>query len=59
MRANLIAALDIGTTKTCAVICDLDGRAIKQAFPDMPGQVLCRQADGACVCAFKYERKAR
>ncbi len=25
MRANLIAALDIGTTKTCAVICELSG----------------------------------
>jgi len=25
MRANLIAALDIGTTKTCAVICELKG----------------------------------
>lgn len=25
MRANLIAALDIGTTKTCAVICELTG----------------------------------
>ncbi len=50
---------DYGLEKPCAVICDLDGRAIKQAFPDMPGQVLCRQADGACVCAFKYERKAR
>ena len=27
MRANLIAALDIGTTKTCAVICDLSGES--------------------------------
>ena len=27
MRANLIAALDIGTTKTCAVICELSGES--------------------------------
>lgn len=50
---------DYGYAKPCFLVCEMDGEATKKAFPDMQGEILCRQADGACVCAFKYERKAK
>jgi len=50
---------DYGYEQPCFLVCDMDGEATKRAFPDMHGEILCRQVDGACVCAFKYERKKR
>jgi len=50
---------DYGYEQPCFLVCEMDGEATKRAFPDMHGEILCRQADGACVCAFKYERKGR
>jgi len=49
---------EYGYEKPCFLVCKMDGEATKKAFPEMSGEILCRQADGACVCAFKYERKA-
>jgi hypothetical protein len=42
----------------CHVICEMDIEASKRAFPEMKGEILCRQATGSCVCVFKYERPA-
>jgi hypothetical protein len=48
---------EYGFAKPCRVICELDVEATSRAFPGMTGEILSRQADGACVCVFKYERK--
>ena len=50
---------DYGFDKPCELICEMDGRASHQAFPDLKGEILCTQAEGACACIFKYERKKR
>jgi hypothetical protein len=43
----------------CHVICELDMAATRLAFPEMKGEILCRQAVGSSVCIFKYERPAK
>ena len=43
----------------CHVICELDMAATHRAFPEMKGEILCRQAFGSAVCIFKYERPAK
>jgi hypothetical protein len=43
----------------CHVICELDMEASHRAFPEMKGEILCRQAFGSPVCIFKYERPAK
>jgi predicted ArsR family transcriptional regulator len=48
---------EYGFSKPCRVICELDVEATRRAFPGMQGEILSRQADGACVCVFKYERQ--
>ena len=48
---------EYGLSKPCRVICELDVEATRRAFPGMTGEILSRQADGACVCVFKYERR--
>lgn len=50
---------EYGFAKPCHVICEMDVAASRRAFPDMNVEIISRQADGACVCLFKYERKAR
>ena len=50
---------DYGYAKPCFLVCEMDGEAARIAFPEMTGEILCRQADGACVCVFKYERPAK
>ena len=49
---------DFGFEKPCRVICEMDVAATNQAFADMnmKGSILCAQAEGSCVCMFKYER---
>ena len=54
----LAIAREFGYEKPCFLVCDLDGAASRIAFPEMQGEVLCRIADGASACVFKYERKA-
>jgi predicted ArsR family transcriptional regulator len=51
-------AKNYGFDKPCHVICEMDVEATKAAFSDdgMKGSILCSQADGDCVCIFKYER---
>ncbi len=48
---------EYGFEKPCHVICEMDVEASRRAFPDMKVEILSRQAEGACVCLFKYERK--
>ncbi|MGC8774806.1 MAG: L-2-amino-thiazoline-4-carboxylic acid hydrolase [Chlorobaculum sp.] len=43
----------------CHVICELDMTATRLAFPEMKGEILCRQALGSPVCIFMYERPAK
>lgn len=50
---------EYGFEKPCNLICELDVRATKEAFPGMKGKILCAQADGDSVCMFKYERKTK
>ena len=50
---------EFGYDRPCFLVCDPDGPAIKKAFPDMKAETLCRQADGDCICMFKFERKSR
>ncbi len=50
---------EYGFDTPCHVICEMDIEATKKAFPGMKAEILCRQAEGACVCLFKYEREAR
>lgn len=47
---------EYGFNTPCHIICEMDIEATKRAFPDMKATILSRQADGACVCLFKYER---
>ena len=50
---------EFGYDSPCFLICDPDGPAIKEAFPNLKAETLCRQADGACVCMFKFERPSQ
>jgi hypothetical protein len=50
---------DYGFDIPCHVICELDMEASHRAFPEMKGEILCRQAFGSPVCIFKYERPAK
>ena len=49
---------EYGFEKPCRMVCEMDVEATKAAFADagMKGSILARQADGDCVCIFKYER---
>jgi hypothetical protein len=50
---------EFGFDIPCHVICELDMDATRRAFPEMNGEILCRQALGSPVCIFKYERPAK
>ena len=53
----LTIAKEYGFSKPCHIICEMDVEATKKAFPGISGEILAKQADGACVCIFKYERR--
>ena len=55
----LTVSKEYGFEKPCHIICEMDVEATKKAFPGTSGEILARQADGACVCIFKYERKTK
>ncbi|TNJ40205.1 transcriptional regulator [Chlorobaculum thiosulfatiphilum] len=50
---------EFGFETPCHVICELDTAATRRAFPEMNGEILCRQALGAPVCIFEYDRPAK
>jgi predicted ArsR family transcriptional regulator len=45
-----------GLSRPCHIICEMDLEATQEAFPDMSGEIMCTQADGAPVCVFRYQR---
>ena len=47
---------EFGFESPCFLICAPDGPAIQEAFPELRATTLCRQADGDCICMFKFER---
>lgn len=49
---------EYGLARPCHVICEMDVEATRRAFPGIHGEILCTQADGSCVCIFKYERRS-
>ncbi|ASQ91684.1 transcriptional regulator [Prosthecochloris sp. GSB1] len=50
---------EYGYETPCRVVCEMDIEASRRAFPEMKGEILCRQAFGSPVCIFKYERPAK
>lgn len=50
---------EYGFARPCRIICEMDVEATRRAFEGISGEILCTKADGACVCVFKYERKAQ
>lgn len=50
---------EYGFDTPCHVICEMDMEASRRAFPDLKGEILCRQAMGCPVCIFKYERPGK
>ena len=55
----LSLAKEYGFESPCRVICEMEQEATRKAFPGMKAKILSRQADGDCVCMFKYERPAQ
>jgi predicted ArsR family transcriptional regulator len=55
----LALSKEYGIERPCRVICEMDVEATRRAFPHLRGEILATQADGACVCVFKYERARR
>lgn len=49
-------AKQYGFEKPCHIICDLDIEATIEAFDGIMCKTISCQADGDCVCIFKYER---
>ncbi len=49
-------AIEFGIPYPCQITCDLDVKAIQQAFPEIKGRILSKLARGDCACLFKYER---
>lgn len=52
-------AKEFGFEKPCPIICDLDVEATIEAFDGLTGSTISCQANGDCVCIFKYERPVK
>lgn len=52
----LSLAKEYGFEKPCRVLCEMEQEAARRAFPEMKASLISKQADGDCVCVFKYER---
>lgn len=50
---------EFGFEIPCHIICEMDMEASHRAFPELRGEILCRQALGSPVCIFKYERRTK
>ena len=55
----LSLAKEYGFETPCRVLCDMEQEAARRAFPGMKASLLSKQAEGDCVCVFKYERPAQ
>jgi len=47
---------EYGFDNPCRVFCEMEQEATRRAFPNMKASILSKQAEGSCVCVFKYER---
>ncbi len=54
----LSIAKEYGFDSPCRVFCEMEQEATKRAFPGIKAAILSKQAEGDCVCVFKYERNA-
>ena len=52
-------AKEYGFDKPCKVICEMDVAATEKGFGNMKGSIVTSQAEGDCVCIFKYEREMK
>lgn len=52
-------AKEYGFDKPCHVLCEMEQEAARRAFPGMKASIMSKQAEGDCVCVFKYERPAQ
>ena len=54
----LSIAKEYGFDSPCRVFCEMEQEATRRAFPGIKAEILSKQAEGDCVCVFKYERNA-
>lgn len=52
----LSLAQEYGFESPCRVFCEMEQEATRRAFPGIKAAILSKQAEGDCVCVFKYER---
>ena len=52
----LSLAQEYGVESPCRVFCEMEQEATRRAFPGIKAAILSKQAEGDCVCVFKYER---
>ncbi|MDB9374916.1 hypothetical protein [Nodularia sphaerocarpa] len=52
----LSIAKEYGFDSPCRVFCEMEQEATRRAFPGIKAAILSKQAEGDCVCVFKYER---
>lgn len=52
----LSIAKEYGFDSPCRVFCEMEQEATRRAFPEIKAAILSKQAEGDCVCVFKYER---
>lgn len=50
---------EYGFETPCYLFCEMEQEAARRAFPGLKAEILSKQAEGACVCVFKYERPAQ
>lgn len=55
----LSIAKEYGFETPCYLLCEMEQEAARRAFPGMKASILSKQAEGDCVCVFKYERPAQ
>ncbi|MFN6561227.1 MAG: hypothetical protein RMY28_015745 [Nostoc sp. ChiSLP01] len=55
----LSLAKEYGFKTPCRVLCEMEQEAARRAFPGMKATLLSKQAEGDCVCVFKYERPSQ
>lgn len=51
-------AKEYGFDTPCHILCEMEQEAARRAFPGMKASIMSKQAEGDCVCTFKYERPA-
>ena len=50
---------EYGFETPCRVFCEMEQEAARRAFPGLKATILSKQAEGDCICVFKYERPAQ